>query len=89
MLAAHGEGAAAKRDHGAVGKRIDCAPVHALGLAGEPLGVQTFVHCGGAGARLAAREQRGESVRLRVLAFEAGPVTGGERRHLVEENNSL
>jgi hypothetical protein len=59
--------------------------VTALGLAGETLGVQTFVHRGGASARLSAREQRGELFRLLAPAFEAGPVTGGERGHLVEK----
>jgi len=81
----HGEGVSIKRDHRAVGKAVDLAAVHALGLAVETLGVQTFVHRGGAGARLPAREQRGESFRLLAPAFETRPVTGGERRHLVEE----
>ena len=83
--AADGEGLADKRDHRAVGQRVDLAPMHALDLAVEALGVQHFVHRASTGARLPAREQRGESFRVLAPAFETGPVTGGERRHLVEK----
>ncbi|HEY1475062.1 MAG TPA: hypothetical protein VGF53_13380 [Pseudolabrys sp.] len=47
--------------------------------------MQRVIHRGGAGARPPAREQRGESLRILPAAFEARPVTGGERRHFVEE----
>ena len=50
VLAAYGEGVAAKRDHRAVGQRVDLAPMHALGLAVEALGVQHLVHRGSTGA---------------------------------------
>ena len=61
------------------------AAVRALGLAVEPFGVQDFVHRRRAGALGLAGEQRGETLGILAPAFEARPVAGGERRHLVEE----
>ncbi len=84
-VAAHGEGLTLAHDHGAVGQRVDVAPVRALGFAVEPFGVQDFVHRRRARALGLAGEQRGETLGILAPAFEAGPVAGGQRRHLVEE----
>ena len=67
------------------GSFADAAAMHALGLAGEPLAMQHRVHSGGGRALFLVGKQRGEMLGVLAPAFEARPVAGGERRHLVEE----
>src|SRR5688572_24807286 len=62
-----------------------------LGAAVEPLGVQDDVHLRRPRARFAlarARPQKCEGVGVRAAAFEARPVPGGERCHLVEKEQT-
>ena len=73
------------RDHRAVGKRVNRAPMQAFGLAVEPLGVQHLIHRRRRRAFLLAGEQRRKGFRVLAPAFEAGPVAGRERRHLIEK----
>ena len=57
-------------------------------VAVHAFGVQHFVHGRGAGAIVAAVRpgpEFGEPVGVGATAFKAGPVTGGERRGLVQE----
>ena len=59
-----------------------------LPIAIHTLGMQHLIHRRGAGALVAAVRpgpQFGEPVGVGAPAFEAGPVTGGERRGLVQE----
>ena len=61
--------------------------VRSLGAAVEPFRLQHHVHFGRVRNRAALRLRPflGEQLCVRAAAFEAGSVTGRERRHLVEE----
>ncbi len=77
---------AAERDHRAVGQAVDlCAGARAWPCRRDARRAAPRPSLG-AVARCACRENSAAK-RLRVLApaFEARPVTGGERRHLVEK----
>ena len=71
----------------AVGQIIDRHFVRSLRAAVEPFRLKHEIHLGRVrnGAALRLRPFLGERFRVRAAAFEAGTVTGRERRHLVEE----
>ena len=85
MIAAHGECFAVEHNHRAIGQRIDGAPVHAFDFADEAFGVKDFIHRRRGCAFWLAGKQQGELLGVPPPAFEAGPVTGGERGYLIEE----
>jgi len=71
-------------DNAAVGQAVERAPVPALGPPVEPLCVQHAIDLVRGHSRPAG-ERRRECPRVGAPALEAGPVTGRQRRRLIEE----
>ena len=89
LAVADGVVAFAVGDHRAVGQQLQPVPVDLDRLAArrQPLAVQTGVDLADLGLGDAERVAKGAAKGLGPLApaIEAGTMPGGERRHLVEE----
>src|SRR5271167_1858580 len=83
-LAAHSEGASVAIDHRAIGKAFEGRLPDSLHPPIEPLAMEDAVHLRGARPRAGA-ERGAKSLGVGAPAFEAGPMSGRQGRHLVEE----
>ena len=85
-IAAYGESSAIASEHRPIGKIDDLAAVCALCPADEAFGMKDIVHRRRPQTMPeGALPGSGEGQRMRTPAFEAGPMTGRQRGHLIEE----
>ena len=87
-MAADREGALLPCDNGAIRKNADGTPVQALGATVQALAMQHRVYLAGTRRRAELRRllpRLCERDSVATATFEAGPVTGGQRGHFVEE----
>src|SRR5262249_22304093 len=82
---ANGKSLAVERNHRAIRQHVQFALMRALGFAVQPLGVKHFIHRTRRRPFLRSRKQRRKSFSILTPTFEAGPMTRGKGRHLVEK----